>query len=211
MASLDPFSTVGGGDGDGDRCLADFEAPNPVVHGNVEDVPAVSNLARNLAHDFGSHGGIGVIFEVVDMSSQVVVADNADEQGDGSSLRGEDQPVQVGGVKDLARDLEEVIVGASADRRYQGDFVARHDRMIGRDVLGVDGEHNGISHRIELREAVNESVHDQRRGERFGQVGEFDLASATGLGEIGEELYGEAHDSSLSADRGGAGGGRSAD
>ncbi len=160
MASLDTFAAVGGGYGDGDRCLADFEASDSVVHGDVEDVPAVSNLARNLAHDFGGHGGIGVVFEVVDVSSQVVAADDADEQRDGSSLWGEDQPVQVGGVKDVARDLEEVIVCASADRWYQGYLVAGHHWMVGGDVLGIDGEHNGIPHRIELREAVNESVHD---------------------------------------------------
>ena len=77
--------------------------------------------------------------------------------------------------------------------------------MVAGHVLGVDGEHDRIAHPVELRKSVDEGVHDQRRGERLGQVAEFDLARAAGLGEVGEELYGEAHGLSLSAGRSGTG------
>ena len=70
--------------------------------------------------------------------------------------------------------------------------------MVRRNVLSVDGEHNRIAHRIEVRKALDEGVHDPCGRERLGQVAEFDLARPAGLGEVGEELYGEAHEASVS-------------
>ena len=71
--------------------------------------------------------------------------------------------------------------------------------MVERDVLGVDGEHDRVAHGVEAGKAVDEGVHHQLCGERLRQVAEFDLPGAAHLGEVGEELYGEAHEPSVSA------------
>ncbi len=56
-----------------------------------------------------------------------------------------------------------------------------------------------------MGKATDEGVHDLLSGERLWQVAEFDLSRPAGLGEVGEELYGEAHEGSVSVERVGQG------
>ena len=90
----------------------------------VEHVPALADLALDLAHDLAGHSRVGVVFEVAHVSAEVVVAHDADEQRDRASFWREDQVVQRSWIEHIAGDLEEFVVGAAADGGNQRDLVA---------------------------------------------------------------------------------------
>lgn len=100
-AGVGGFGAVGGGDGDGDGGVADVESSDAVVDGDLGDVPALSGFLGDLAHDGDGHVGVGVVDEVVDVASEVVVADDAEEECDGAGVGSEDEMVEGGGVERL--------------------------------------------------------------------------------------------------------------
>lgn len=179
---------MGGGDGDGDGGVADVESSDAVVDGDLGDVPALSGFLGDLAHDGDGHVGVGVVDEVVDVASEVVVADDAEEECDGAGVGSEDEMVEGGGVERVGGDLEVgvwvgVWVGAAADGRDQGDGVGGVQGVARGDVFGVDGEHDRVAHGLELGEALDECVGDVVDGGVFGEVAELELSGAAGFGE----------------------------
>lgn len=107
VTGLERRFSVGRRYGDEERRLAYFEAAGAVLDGYIFDLFAALHLFGDLPHHFGCHLGVRVVFEVEDLATHVVVADDAVEQGDGTTFVAADVIREPLGVERVSRYFKE--------------------------------------------------------------------------------------------------------
>ena len=79
MAALEAVGVMATGDGDEEAGLADFEAAGSMEDGTILEREASGCLFGDLAHHAFGHFRVGVVFKVIHGSTEVVVANDAEE------------------------------------------------------------------------------------------------------------------------------------
>jgi len=124
--------------------VTDFEAAEPVDHGDAMDRVFFVELNADFAHFGEGHGFVGFVVQVESRTIVGLVADETIESNSGAVFRRAHVAGQRGHVDGLAYQLIEVIVGecrhvdasATAYGREKRDFVAGTERRIpGREFL----------------------------------------------------------------------------
>ncbi len=91
--------------------FADFEAPEPVDHGNAMNTVFLMNLKADFAHFGEGHGLIGLVIEIESRAVVGLITHEAVEGDNGAVLWGADKADLRSHIDGFAYQLVDVIVG----------------------------------------------------------------------------------------------------
>ena len=159
--------------------FADFEAPEPVDHGDTMDAIFFAELNSNFVHLGEGHGFVGFVVKIQTRAVVGLIAHEAVEGDDGAVFGGANAAGQCGDIDRLSHQLVDVIVGKcrhvdaspAAHRREKRNLVSRTEwRIPGGKFLVARRNHRRavfcelwITRRIESEELL-----DRRR---IGELG----------------------------------------
>ena len=118
--------------------FADFEAAEPVGHGDAMDAVFFMELSADFAHLGEGHGLVSFVVQVKGRAVVRLIADETVERDDGAVFGRAHMAGQRGHVDGFAHQLVDVIVGkcrhvdasSAANGREKGNFVAGVERRV---------------------------------------------------------------------------------
>src|SRR5262249_12322883 len=152
-------------DGDEHAGFANFEAAEPMRHGNTVDGEERMQRSGNFLHFFQGHRLVCFVFEIQRRATVRVIADAAVEGDDGAIMGKADVAGERAGRNGAADKLNEVWIGrrrhdslTAANRRKESDLVAwLEDSGPGSKFLIARGD-DGRAEGGDLREIPRETV-----------------------------------------------------